>query len=110
MAKKSKVFFHEKTLNLNAFLFNFVFRQDQPGKFCAITSTFFFTVAMIGSSITTLGLFYYVSVGYLTIPGVLKLLVKYPAVQCKFEKSNSCTVWKTEKFSLTKKYFIKSTL
>ena len=59
---------------------------------------------MIGSSITTLGLFYYVSVGYLTIPGVLKLLVKYPAVQCKFKiivGNTDNTVWKLRKFILT---------
>ena len=65
-------------------------RQEQPGKFCAITSTFFFLLAMVGSRITTLGLLYYISVGYLTLPGVMKLLVKYPAVQCEYLTKAQC--------------------
>lgn len=60
-------------------------RQAEHGKFCAIVSTFFLILAYVGSRITTLGLFYYVSVGYLTIPGILKILVKYPAVHCMLE-------------------------
>jgi len=60
-------------------------RQAEPGKFCALLSTVFLLLAYVGSCMTTLGLFYYVSVGYLTIPGLLKILVKYPAVQCMLE-------------------------
>ena len=45
----------------------------------------FLVLAYIGTYITTLGLFYYVLVGYLIIPGVMKILVKYPAVQCILE-------------------------
>jgi len=60
-------------------------RQDEPGKFCALTSSVFLVLAYIGTYITTLGLFYYVLVGYLIIPGVMKILVKYPAVQCILE-------------------------
>ena len=78
-------FFFKKTI------FFVYYRKEQPGKFCAITSTIFFILAIIGSKITTLGLFYYVSVGYLTIPGVLKILVKYPAVQCKCKYLINCT-------------------
>jgi len=78
--------FHSKLCQFFSWLKNL--RKEQPGKFCAITSTIFFILAIIGSKITTLGLFYYVSVGYLTIPGVLKILVKYPAVQCMLETMN----------------------
>lgn len=60
-------------------------RRSEPGKFCALMSSVFLVMAYVGSCITTLGLFYYVFVGYLTIPGVLKILVKYPAVQCILE-------------------------
>ena len=60
-------------------------RRNEPGKFCALMSSVFLVMAYVGSCITTLGLFYYVFVGYLTIPGVLKILVKYPAVQCILE-------------------------
>ena len=60
-------------------------RRAEPGKFCALLSFIFLSLAYVGSYITTLGLFYYVSIGYLTIPGVLKILVKYPAVQCMLE-------------------------
>ena len=60
-------------------------RENEQGKFCAIVSTFFVFLAYVGSRITTLGLFYYVSVGYLIVPGVLKILVKYPAVHCMLE-------------------------
>lgn len=60
-------------------------RRDEPGRFCGLASFVFLILAFIGSYITTLGLFYYVSVGYLTIPGVLKILVKHPAVQCMLE-------------------------
>lgn len=78
--------FHLKLCQFFSWLKNL--RREQPGKFCAITSTIFFILAIIGSKITTLGIFYYVSVGYLTIPGVLKILVKYPAVQCMLETMN----------------------
>lgn len=78
--------FHSKLCHGLTWLKNL--RQEQPGKFCAITSTFFFLLAMVGSRITTLGLLYYISVGYLTLPGVMKLLVKYPAVQCMLETMN----------------------
>ena len=60
-------------------------RENEHGKFCAIVSTFFLVLAYVGSRLTTLGLFYYVSVGYLTVPGILKILVKYPAVHCMLE-------------------------
>lgn len=60
-------------------------RRNEPGKFCALFSTFFVIIAYVGTYITTLGLTYYVTVGYLTIPGVLKILVKHPAVQCMLE-------------------------
>ena len=60
-------------------------RKDEPGKFCALMSCLFLVLTYIGTYITTLGLFYYVFVGYLTIPGVIKILVKYPAVQCILE-------------------------
>lgn len=60
-------------------------RQNEHGKFCSIVSTFFLVLAYVGSRLTTLGLFYYVSVGYLTVPGILKILVKYPAVHCMLE-------------------------
>ena len=60
-------------------------RVNEHGKFCALVSTFFVCLAYVGSRITTLGLFYYVSVGYLIVPGVLKILVKYPAVHCMLE-------------------------
>lgn len=60
-------------------------RKDEPGKFCWAMSTLFLLMTYIGSSITTLGLLYYISVGYLLVPGVLKILVKYPAVQCMLE-------------------------
>ena len=62
-----------------------VTRQNEHGKFCAIVSAFFLLLAYVGSRVTTLGLFYYVSVGYLTVPGILKILVKYPAVHCMLE-------------------------
>jgi hypothetical protein len=57
-------------------------RTNEPGKFCCLASVFFLILAYIGSFITALGLFYYLSVGYLTIPGALRILVKYPAVHC----------------------------
>lgn len=60
-------------------------RRNEAGKFCALFSTFFVIIAYVGTYITTLGLTYYVTVGYLTIPGVLKILVKHPAVQCMLE-------------------------
>jgi len=78
-------------------------REDEPGKFCALTSSVFLVLAYIGTYITTLGLFYYVLVGYLIIPGVMKILVKYPAVQCiletmeDYKKNNKVTEEKSVK-------------
>ena len=70
-------------LQIAKYLWNL--RQNEPGKFCALMSFVFLVLAYIGTYITTLGLFYYVFVGYLTVPGVMKILVKYPAVQCILE-------------------------
>jgi len=63
-------------------------RAREPGKFCLGMSSIFICMAYLGSSLTALGLFYYLSVGYLLVPGALKVLVKYPAVQCMLETMN----------------------
>ncbi len=60
-------------------------RRDQPGRFCSLAVTSCLILAWLGSTITALGLLYYVTVGYLLLPGALKILVKYPAVHCLLE-------------------------
>jgi hypothetical protein len=60
-------------------------RQERPGKFCAVMSAAFLALAFIGSFVSTLGLVYYISVGILTLPGLAKVLLKYPAVNCFVE-------------------------
>ena len=51
-------------------------------KFCGAASAFFLALACVGSGVTALGLAYYVAVGSLVLPGVARLLLQYPAVQC----------------------------
>ncbi len=60
-------------------------RKAKPGTFCGLFSAGFLVLAYLGSHLTTLGLFYYISVGYLTLPGALKILVKHPAVSCMLQ-------------------------
>lgn len=60
-------------------------RQEKPGKFCALASTFFVILAFAGSFVSTLGLIYLCSVGILTVPGLVKLLMKHPTMQCFVE-------------------------
>ena len=57
-------------------------REESPAKFCAAASAVFLVLAYVGSCVTALGLLYFVTVGSLVLPGVAKLLLKYPAVQC----------------------------
>jgi hypothetical protein len=57
-------------------------RSDSPGKFFGVTSALLVVLAYVGSYMTALGLLYFVVVGALALPGLAKVLLQHPAVQC----------------------------
>jgi hypothetical protein len=57
-------------------------RQETPGKFCFLCCPCFVIAAYIGSSISAFCLFYYLIVGGLVIPGLLRYVIRnYPQAQ-----------------------------
>ena len=52
-------------------------RTTNPGRFCLISCFVFSLIGYIGAYVTALGLFYYTAVGFLTVPGLVRVVCQH---------------------------------
>lgn len=57
-------------------------RTTNPGRFCLVSCFVFSLIGYIGAYVTALGLFYYTAVGFLTVPGLVRVVCQHhPGLQ-----------------------------
>jgi hypothetical protein len=62
----------------SGFLYLRQLRTANPGRFCLISCFTFSLVGYLGAYITALGLFYYSAMGFLTVPGLFRVVFQGP--------------------------------